>query len=712
MKKTLTFLLLICTLQSRAIWVQTGPEAGWFNIKEHNGILYSTTSIGLYTSINNGSNWNRVSELAGFAMNDLLFTNSKMLASTNKGIFYSIDSGQNWVSSNAGFTGSDTTVLGSLYIMKTNTGRLLTSLSSGTYYSDNNGSNWSITTGAVPFVYASQNGNDILGLGSNNLYRSVDNGQTWNIGSSNGINSSDLNSLDQIYFYNGKVYLICNTLSVYESIDNGLNWSLITNGLTGNNIANSTCFLNNKIYKLTSNGIFELNFLTNVWSLSNISQANDVRLLGYNNNRYFEFRSRTYDAIIYSDDNGSTWQDCNGIKCMIVQKLSVSDQMYALWNVGGFIYDSTQTAFERYSPYNQNFSANTYVQYGVLDIKKRSNGTIYLGTPGGVWKSTNNGASYTQSYNGLPALGVTQTRNVYDMFIAGSFPNDTLYAATDDGIYYSIDEAQTFMLCAGTSGAKMQQFLKYDGVLYCAGTKIYMLNTGNNWAQFAIINTTGILGFAATDGYFFVATANNTLKYSPISGSASFTPITSGSPGFAYSVAAYDTLVFYCSQGGVYKLNTTLLGSATPTDLVQVADNLPYYLLPTFPSQQKAYSYLDRSFSMAVFNGKLWLGTNGMSTFYRSLNDFGYSITVKDKEKKTQQQSLVFPNPAKDKITFTALEKGCQINIFNCSGQVVLTKTFVESPTIDIAKLSIGIYTYSIIDSKEMMIDHGKFVKE
>jgi photosystem II stability/assembly factor-like uncharacterized protein len=709
MKKTLTFLLLICTLQSWAQWIQTGPEGGAFFIREHNGILYSTTAIGLYKSTDNGSNWARISTLAGFTMRELEFASNKMLAATDKGLFYSLDTGITWVSSNQGLTSSDTTGLGTFFIYKTNNGRLITSAVSGTYFSDNNGQNWTISAGGVTFNAVCQQANIVYGLGSNGILQSTDNGQTWTASSSIGVSAGDIFSMVKIFSINNILIIGCNSASAYTSVDNGQNWNLVPIGnLTGNNQGSIYSF-NNSIFKKTSSGYFTLNFTNNIWETNNITQTNDITILGYNNGRFIGANAIFFDNVVCSDNNGLSWQNTDGIKCMNIKKYSLTEYKYVLGDGAAFLFDTNIVSFTRVSPYNQNFSANTYAQYSVLDIKKRSNGTIYLGTPGGVWKSTNNGASYTQSYNGLPALGVTQTRNVYDMYVAGSFPNDTLYAATDDGIYYSIDDAQTFMLCAGTSGAKMQQFLKYDGVLYCAGTKIYKLNTGNSWSQFAIINTTGILGFAATAGYLFVAITNNTLKYAPINGSASFAPITSGSPGFAYSVAAYDTLVFYYNETGVWKLNTSLLGSATPADLVQIAPDLPFYRIP---SQAKRYSYLSNGFSMAVFNGKLWLGTNGMSTYYRSLNDFGYNITVNVNEIKTSKQSLVFPNPAKDKITFPAFEKGCQVSIFNSSGQIVITKICVESQTIDISKLNTGIYTYSIIDTKVNMIDHGKFVKE
>jgi hypothetical protein len=77
----LALFILTTSLQSKASWTQTGPEAGSFFIKENNGVLYSTNAIGLYKSTDNGVNWARVSTFAGFTMNDLVFTPNKMIAS-------------------------------------------------------------------------------------------------------------------------------------------------------------------------------------------------------------------------------------------------------------------------------------------------------------------------------------------------------------------------------------------------------------------------------------------------------------------------------------------------------------------------------------------------------------------------------------------------------------------------------------------------------
>ncbi len=657
--KLVIILLVVNYIKLTAQWIQTGPENGEFFIKEHNGILWTIeygSSKGLYKSTDAGQNWQRVANLL-VNFRDLQFLPGKMLATTNKGIFYSIDSGATWISSNQGMQSNDTIATGCFYLTKTNSGRLITSAMS-TYFSDNDGATWSNTIGSVLFTKVIETSANLTAIGSSNIYTSTNNGQNWTVGSTSGIISTDLSSMNNLFYLNNVLYLACNSLKFYNSIDNGLTWNLINSGLTGTTLG-PFMVLNNIIHKRTSNGVYELNPGSNLWSLSSLSQTYNISPLGYYNNRYFGHEVFHYDGIIYTENNGLNWTNTNGINAMVVRKINTSNESYVYGESGGFLYDSLQNTYNRFTLHNTNYSSNTYAQHDVFDIKKSTNGTIYIGTAGGVWKSTNNGLSYNQFYNGIPASGATQTRNVYDMYISGAAPNDTLFAATDGGIYMSLDEAQNFTLLNGTSGNKMQQFLKYQGVLYCAGTKIYKQTIGNVWNQFTTFTNTGILGFAAADNNLFVATSNSPIKYANVNGLSNFTNIITSALGTynAVSVAVYDTLVFFRNQNGVFKLNTSTLGSTQTSDIMDISGNLPFYFNP---GNVRQYSYLNNGFGMAVFNGKLWLGTNGMSTFYRSLNDFGYNITVgeNNESKKTGDEISIWPNPATDLVTIDYVLQG------------------------------------------------------
>jgi hypothetical protein len=77
-----------------------------------------------------------------------------------------------------------------------------------------------------------------------------------------------------------------------------------------------------------------------------------------------------------------------------------------------------------------------------------------------------------------------------------------------------------------------------------------------------------------------------------------------------------------------------------------------------------------------------------------------------------QEQGVVYPNPSNDKITMTNFTIGSNLTIYNSVGQLVLNITYTNSPTIDLSKINSGLYTYSIIDNKQNIIDNGKFIKE
>ena len=168
-------MLLLISFQSKAAWTQNGPEGGSFFIKENNGILYSTNAIGLYKSTDNGLNWNRVSTFTGFTMNDLVFTPNKMIASTNKGIFYSIDGGVNWVSSNQGISSSDS-LLQFNFIYKLSSNRLITSSTTKSYYSDNNGQSWIASSYNGNLVKIVQTTSDLISTDGTAIIKSNDSG--------------------------------------------------------------------------------------------------------------------------------------------------------------------------------------------------------------------------------------------------------------------------------------------------------------------------------------------------------------------------------------------------------------------------------------------------------------------------------------------------------------------------------------------------------
>jgi len=79
-----------------------------------------------------------------------------------------------------------------------------------------------------------------------------------------------------------------------------------------------------------------------------------------------------------------------------------------------------------------------------------------------------------------------------------------------------------------------------------------------------------------------------------------------------------------------------------------------------------------------------------------------------------ESQFMVYPNPAKDEISFTipAGTNNCFVEIFNVIGVKLLSqKMFEGNNSIDINSLPFGVYFYQIKSSNEVL-KNGKFVKE
>ena len=79
----------------------------------------------------------------------------------------------------------------------------------------------------------------------------------------------------------------------------------------------------------------------------------------------------------------------------------------------------------------------------------------------------------------------------------------------------------------------------------------------------------------------------------------------------------------------------------------------------------------------------------------------------------TQNEILVYPNPAKDYLNFDmGLYRDFQLSVYNQLGQILLQKNFTTGNiTINIRDFTTGIYFYKLLTKNGKVIS-GKFVKE
>jgi hypothetical protein len=63
---------------------------------------------------------------------------------------------------------------------------------------------------------------------------------------------------------------------------------------------------------------------------------------------------------------------------------------------------------------------------------------------------------------------------------------------------------------------------------------------------------------------------------------------------------------------------------------------------------------------------------------------------------------LIYPNPSSGKFTFTDIEKGSTIEVFDISGKLIFETTTKESTTlIDLEGKEKGVYSYRVTNVKQ-----------
>lgn len=177
----------------------------------------------------------------------------------------------------------------------------------------------------------------------------------------------------------------------------------------------------------------------------------------------------------------------------------------------------------------------------IVHVDPNNSSTIYLGSPaGGIWKSINNGTSWSPLTDELPQIGVSG--------IAVDYSNsNTIYIATGDkdagdtysvGVYKSVDGGVTWS-ATGTMGASNPSRAgdivihpTNNQILWCATNNgIYKTtNAGTSWTQVQAGNfSQGSIRLKPNDPTIVYATTKSTFYRSTDSGS-SFTIVSSGLP--------------------------------------------------------------------------------------------------------------------------------------------------------------------------------------
>jgi hypothetical protein len=696
MKKQLLILISFTLLAfvTQAQWVNSGPDYGNGKMTQNGNRIY-LMGTRLYHSDDNGNNW-QVENTPSVTFNDLLFLPSKIIAATSKGLFVSYNNGANWISHNTGISNADS--IGNIVDIAQKGNRLLIVSQNGVYYSDNDGGSWTASIATTGLRSMAVINNTILTSKISGIWTSNDNGLTFTASSNMGIVGANPNIRDLLIFNNEVFCRKISTLEIYKSTDDGLNWQIINSGVTGST-ALSLISINNKLFTTTNNNVYELNIGLSNWAISSLSTADTRYILHYNNNKYFAY-SPTIAQMQSTTDNGNTWLIADkNIYMQTISRLTTTEnnKLFAIGS-GTFLFNPLDSSWSRFSELNYNFGGTVTSSNTVYNFAFGAGNQYYAATDGGVWNSNDNGQTWTQHITGLPNTTFGY-KTVKDLFITG----DTIIAATEGGIYRSINQANSWQQVSTLNCADL---FKYGNYLYAAGNGVYRsADNGNAWAAFAGATSGGPFDMiSGAGGIIFTTTFQQAFLYADTTAN-SFSSITNNFPTPIYG---YENLLFFYGLNQASYYNANLNVSTINT----ISDNLPCYQGPLTCGLPYLYSgQYNQSF--VVYGDNLWIGTNGFSTYYRSLGDFGFPVGQTN-ILHLKEDIKLYPNPTNNQINLSSITNSnlSSANIFDLEGRTLITLSNINSKNVIIQteNLSNGIYFAEIFFNENKAPKKVKFI--
>tara|TARA_R110002111_G_scaffold233925_1_gene294888 strand:- start:1162 stop:3879 length:2718 start_codon:yes stop_codon:yes gene_type:complete len=534
----LACLSLLCISISYSQWTQSaGPEGGYTNdiVKVDNTLIVSAGGGGVYISTNNGASWEPSNE--GLPLHPHVYRiashgDNVYISLYQGGVYRSIDKGSTWSPAN---NGADRLTFYSLF---TNGQEIYAGSADGKlYYSADYGANWSEKNNGLP-------GNSISGFVSYNskmyvgtadgLFESVDNGNIWNAINIPGLSPNGIQSMTEyngVFYvtndgqmfvsndnlaswiltplgggstltnlvgYEGVVYTTNSFGRYYYSSDNGVNWTMGQNTQTDSS-ANNILLSNDKLFMLTSEGVFESFDDGSSWTFnSNGIKAHNISALAANDT--YLFTGTSENGIFRSSDNGATWTPI-GISSTDLNSKSINDII---------VIDNTIFAATSAGIYTSNDNGDNWVIKLDPGVNKSTSGLDYdngiLATiigGAGVYISSNLGETWTLS----PMEGIDPTEIGYtsilirDEVIVVSTANSELFVSDDMG--------QTWSNISIPDGFFFTQDLEFiDNRLYAATAQGVMASDdlGETWYRFLTYGYNSVQDIIVIDNTIYGAT--------------------------------------------------------------------------------------------------------------------------------------------------------------------------------------------------------------
>jgi photosystem II stability/assembly factor-like uncharacterized protein len=399
------------------------------------GEVYLSTFSGIYKSTDNGASFNHLTGPFGNNITINPSNSDEVIVSGSVGVWTSSDGGATWNQALIDFAGNSTEVANSTSVIFdpfNPTKKLAGTDSNGIYLKTSSSATWNQSTSGMNAqtirglaIHPSSSSSIYAGIGdvfspANVSFISTDSGNTWSQSNSGltGLNFRDIevdpftaSSVASTHLYavgrDAPVATFSGVLSdadggIYKSIDGGNSWSTIDTGIP---LSSSTP--RRSFFGTVRDMTLDLNSSIAGAPAQILYVAGSGNFISDGMGGFTKMASRIYK----STDAGVSW--------------SPSDTGIAELNPGYFTYPAAVKIV--IDPIDANIIyAATFLTFYDSTAPAPTIGN-------GVWKSTDAGASWTNSSNGIPTTGGvgTSTLNVLSLVVDPISPN-RLYASVHD----------------------------------------------------------------------------------------------------------------------------------------------------------------------------------------------------------------------------------------------------------------------------------------
>lgn len=537
--------ILLLANQAVAQWTQTnGPEGGYpMSFVTIGSTIYAGSFAGgVFRSTNSGDNWSWAGTGLpnGTQVRSLAVDGAVMYAGLSSRVYKSTNGGDTWSLSGSGIP---STTVPAVFVFNSS---IFAGTGFGLYRSTNAGNNWELDTvglGDNAFGVSSFAGigsTIFAGTSSGGAYRSTNNGDSW-IQTNSGLTSPFVNTLAVV---NGVLLAGTQNAGVFRSTDNGNNW-----GGGQFDIVLALAVIGNDAFEATLGGVMRSTDAGLTWNPANtgIPPTNNTRSLGVLGTTLFVGMGNNGDkgGVYRSTDLGGTWVEKNTgyINTQVLKFLKPDANTIFAGNADGGLFKTTNNGATW--TFIKNFGT------GVTSIYSGPS-FMFLGigsSTGSVHRSSDNGSTWAFSGTGLPTSGSITGIVEIGGFAVVSSSSGGIYRSTNSGTNWSVSNT-------GLTSTSVNALITFGAFTY-AGTNggfFISSNNGQNWAiSNSGLTSTSIQCIASpATSVIYVGTSNGGVFVSTNNG-ANWSPSNAGLTSLAVrALVAQGNFVFAGTSGGVF----------------------------------------------------------------------------------------------------------------------------------------------------------------